>query len=844
MSDLDFGIEKEIVATSTSTNPFFVGLDGGTVKNLSNKQLYQTYRRVLIVCAKDNIHDDDLEDYGKIFEKDCDISELAKYVSIIYAPLTILKNNSHMHSAIIVSKEKLMDVQNNGSSSFTFNDNEIILLMLDQRESYVRKYVELYKTQKDMDNLISTLIMFDYNNCDNCNIANTRLQQMIQTMLRNSYWTNSYNCQMNYSNVFAGRKFNIEKNHELFKKITETIEKNNASGYTFDLPETKKASKYVDISGCLEADNGYRFYNIPKSVQLQKDTVTALFNSLTNERMIYDLFNIFLLSKEYCHLVINNTELLKNMKPLFDKFLPIYKYIFGYTWLTLYMEECIMKTRITKDCRFVFTIDTAQHLPVFPYCRADPHMNPYIPLLVKSSHLDPEKNCCAFDMIQSYTEYGIDSLENFVKKFNIFSSKKSDRSIFDGLEKNEDGSWKHFVITGSALPMCIEKKNPLFNLVSSQIEDENGQWNRFFNEFNMESDIDIMCNSSSVFEFIDNVQKLYETVVTNIKQFEDADNICIDDMKKIIIYISKDYIEKNIEKFNNSDNKLTTDDIVDDIDNPIHRKVFYDIYLEEKQKKNETQYIENFFYDQWWFTPAKEEEMLVKIADKEIIVDDSDSNIYILDGDAVVCMIGESLKFKIRSPYMDHDLEIFRTRYEDYFSLVGKFHLPCVRGFYDGATVHMLPSMISAIMTHMNIDYKYFATTNDPVEIINKFRTRGFGTFINAEEKKYMAQYIKQSDKWKPMYENNVFVQKPCLDIIYRPGHVWQGFPNEMYQQLDYTYILTVGDLIHQYNRVLPAFGAARPYLQEIINYKTIGSDGKVSPIEPFIIDYAYEKLK
>ena len=59
---------------------------------------------------------------------------------------------------------------------------------------------------------------------------------------------------------------------------------------------------------------------------------------------------------------------------------------------------------------------------------------------------------------------------------------------------------------------------------------------------------------------------------------------------------------------------------------------------------------------------------------------------------------------------MNHDFEFFKTRYEgSFFSTVSQFHLPCVRGFYNGDDVKLLPSCISAAMTLVNMDYKYFA---------------------------------------------------------------------------------------------------------------------------------------
>ena len=94
-----------------------------------------------------------------------------------------------------------------------------------------------------------------------------------------------------------------------------------------------------------------------------------------------------------------------------------------------------------------------------------------------------------------------------------------------------------------------------------------------------------------------------------------------------------------------------------------------------------------------------------------------------------------NVKFKIDSQYLPHSFEIFSIKYKSFFSTVSKFHLPIVRSYYNGNNVYLLPSCISACMTMMNIDYKYFAGSKDQIDIINKYRMRGFGTYLNAKEK-------------------------------------------------------------------------------------------------------------
>ena len=98
-------------------------------------------------------------------------------------------------------------------------------------------------------------------------------------------------------------------------------------------------------------------------------------------------------------------------------------------------------------------------------------------------------------------------------------------------------------------------------------------------------------------------------------------------------------------------------------------------------------------------------------------------------------------KYTISTPHLNHSIEIFMNKTDDHMSLVSQFHLPCVRAFYNGENVYMTPSCVSAHMTLMNIDYKYFAGSKDPIEIINKNRMRGFGTWLNETEIKNLIKY-------------------------------------------------------------------------------------------------------
>ena len=90
-------------------------------------------------------------------------------------------------------------------------------------------------------------------------------------------------------------------------------------------------------------------------------------------------------------------------------------------------------------------------------------------------------------------------------------------------------------------------------------------------------------------------------------------------------------------------------------------------------------------------------------------------------------------------------------------STVANFHMPCVRAYYNGDNVYMTPSFISAHMTFMNIDYKYFAGSKDPINIINKYRMRGFGCWLNKNELNTCIKYIYEVPFWNNLFNINSF---------------------------------------------------------------------------------------
>ena len=67
----------------------------------------------------------------------------------------------------------------------------------------------------------------------------------------------------------------------------------------------------------------------------------------------------------------------------------------------------------------------------------------------------------------------------------------------------------------------------------------------------------------------------------------------------------------------------------------------------------------------------------------------------------------------------------------------------------------------------INIDYKYFAGSKDPIEIINKYRQRGYSLPLNDSEKIRFTSYSAKVEKWKILYGNYDYRNKNSINKIF-----------------------------------------------------------------------------
>ena len=838
-------------------NPFFTGLSGGSVMKVNNSDIYSNYKYMYVMCMKNNFTQSDqlFNMYNYVITHE-DLQLFGASSVLIKTSLNLLKNYQYKKRSSIISKEILAMMYN----SNVFDDTNIVLPLFELTIDKATINLLLYDKQFGVENLGD---MFALTNIYNKKYKDNIIKQVrnyLSELKESQFWTHSRNCDINMNELFMNRDF-VSKTTHSTTQVTTILPSNKVKEINkIAVQEKGKIDEYIHNmnkqQNVIDSENNkktpYYMTDISKN-KLNKTDITTLFDSITDENELYHLFNSLVVSKEYCHTVVNNKSVLCKMKPLFQKYAPLYKTLLGYAWISFFMEENIMKTKITKDHRFVFDINTANQLPVFPFTYDDLKQNPYMTILVDDKLINAQANTVSLYCINDLSGYGVCTLDEFKYRFNLLTTGTSTKSIFDGID------WKDFSISGSLMSACIQKKSPLFDKVSSAFVSTDDKLLTFFNHYYGESDIDMICNDDSIFGFCNKTEQLVNQIKKNISNYKDGD-IDVEPIKSVSVMITHNFVNQIIDDLNDKFNtKYTADEMITNFKSPeiidkireyIH-SIYYivknNLNYEVRKNKNINEYLTKFTK----ISSAEDISITLVQHDKlSIANDDSDAVVTLTIDDLqkmnkskkliatnnesnVSMIISECIRFKIKSPKMRRTIELFRSRDYDFFSTVGRFHLPCVRAYYNGDNVYLLPSCISAMMTGLNIDYKYFVGSRDPVDIINKYMMRGFGTLLNNVELDHTEKYNTTVTTFGGMFyyppeeSKLMFGPKELNNKIFSPLVYTQGLPDNAYDNPDVMYIKSLDDLKNYY-KTKYGYDSTTSKL-DMFKFKTILPNGSVS---------------
>ncbi|AVL94876.1 hypothetical protein ma490 [Moumouvirus australiensis] len=887
-SDLDLDLIDPFYSQNDNpdndaSNPFYLDITGSKFKFTKVKDLTQEYSSVYILCLADDF-ENTVKNMNRIkvfFEKDSDESELksqAKLIALVKCPKEILYLFNIRQGLVQVNKNML---EYFNQESYNFNEKELVFLMLETKEKNVRMWLKSHEKSKHFDKFVKKKLFASFYKLDD-----RKFDKCLLNDLNNDpefmYWQISSNCKISSNDNFLNRKFNIpgsdkwnlpkskmEKHlHKILINFKESKSK-LSSGYPTEITRTDKNifCKDKDLnttktSNDIDSNSKY-FIAKEDDLNIDKELVTELLtkNALTEKEKYYLICNL-MSSKKYCHYIINNKDILVANSDIIEKYGPVFKYLMGYSWICMYLEECIKKTKTQQDSRYVFDLETACLLPVYPFDQSSPYNNPYFTCLVSDFLINTTSNLHSVRQSLEYQQ-GLVNPEEFKKRLNLFISGDENKDLL------QDINWNNMVITGGIMSAIIPKNNPLFSLYKKSSDIKYSELSRFFDEYYADSDIDIACNHSNILDFVEHVKNIKICLAKNLNKPLTDENILCTPIKSLAVYVNSKILK---EKCDSGEIPHSYDYI---ISNKYERAVkfyFYELYLEKKnqanvnnkkilgEKINDNEYFNIIDYCDF-------DKLNIIINDYKLQSNNFDNKnpdvnsglelTYIVNQDKtnpdseIFIKYSETIKYKISSKHFKHQFEIFRIGVEEFFGCVSRFHLPAVRSYYNGDKCYLLPSAITAYHTLTNIDFKYFVGTSDPINIIDKYRKRGYGTILNKSEIKNYLSYIASFDKRIKSYQINITEDDvSSLKTIIGPLDINHAFfkPRKFIAE-DFL----MSNIKPEYNTpklnyidsniINDYYKKKYPNSVNVFTYKNINSRGYVEPLKKWIIDAVYDTL-
>lgn len=700
--------------------------------DFTNKNLRTHFKNVYIYCKFNNN-----VEYTKILEGNIeynDFKNITKSFTLYETDISLIYNEKINTNIIIIDSEVLKD-----SNYFGYNLPEQILVIPIFNISFlnIQSHIDNITSNKNTFNrFYNELIISDFMNYD-INIKKIRyIIKLIKELNIDDYWKKTINTMININKEFNSRAFDYVKNKDsgIISSAMAKINKN--VDYFDDILE--KSSKMIKKS---DDDLRYKrqYYYSKNGSGYTNEEINGIFDFFINKidgddlsspinieilKLIGCLYNKLLKSKDYCHHIINNEKLLKNkyvnhifyMKKLVFKNIINYILNFKYAWTRFYMDEISKEGFLNTSDEIVFDIHTASKLPYF---KTSYDRNPYISIPINRNNFN--YNIYAIDTkmyLSDNKTTGVVDFNTFKENINIFISGCNEFDIFAGIDFNK----YKMAISGSIMPACLQKNNPLRLKFNSDY--------RYYSEYYCNSDVDIMIKTQDYNEFLNIVKNISSLMSNNVFNYFQYDNFNVNYNTNIYVYITKKFISENLSEF---DYEYVKSNINSDI---IVKKLLpfiikeHDNYINSLSIDDDNIHLINKF-------DKSRVNIILYQNNKETFNDIS---------------IKLNLKAFLSSTYLSRVFELFMINRNDFMNVVSKFHLPCVRAYYNGSNVYMTPSCISAYMTLMNLHYKYFAGKVCPMEIINKYRMRGYGIILNKQEINELFKYSCDTEFWRHLY--------------------------------------------------------------------------------------------
>ena len=160
-------------------------------------------------------------------------------------------------------------------------------------------------------------------------------------------------------------------------------------------------------------------------------------------------------------------------------------------------------------------------------------------------------------------------------------------------------------------------------------------------------------------------------------------------------------------------------------------------------------------------------------------------------------------------------------------------------------------------MTLINVDYKYFAGSKDPIEIVNKYRQRGYSLPLNDTEKIRLASYSVKVDKWNKLYDkpdikvktyiNRMFGYLPVKSTFFKPRRILSEEYNKIKPVPDSYNDVDEQVIVNEQNTYLDLLKIIYPQINntdnifKLCNLRVINNYGYINQIKKWYFDAIYE---
>lgn len=613
-----------------------------------------------------------------IYEIDAEFSEYSDTLSILPMPYVMLSNPIIRGGLIRV--DTLL-------SYFGIEDTEnIVFLMADMSESQVKVLIDTIKPVT-----INDLIVFKETQKYHLNKDLKQFLSLARSSFDISYWQKQENCIIPTS---LNKKF-----YALLDGVGDAYARLRATFKRQKIEFRDHSKAYNDYD---KPDKEFKYYPERSHEAMRSDMVRLMTERVTPiER--YNLICYLLMSKRYCHFVFDE-HILPHLP---DK--PNITYLMTYAWATICRDQASRKA--DYGSRIWFDVSVACKLPTNTTWQ-------YAVPLVKGKFLKPvNRSGCTMSICDQ---------ETITHRLKLFVGESLDLD------------WSKVAITGSAMAAIIPHKSPLmYNFgMNHQVTDE--ILKHYFYTYYKDSDVDVICEYDTLFEFIDSVittsKKLGATIAT---------------IKTVSIHISYDRLRAMC---NTGEIPYTTDYVLENRHSTEIRECFHKQYVQAKTANNEynAQLIKNEHPYQTLLEYGTVDDIFINIVKVLPEMSDGRNNGLKLNHDMGEYQIRELHRFKLSKPGI-RDIEMFNTK--SIKGTVSNFHLPCVRAYYKPEATTMTALAITSYLTGWCLMMNYYSSSRTPFEIISKYHRRGFGIQLSTKEYRIMKTYSEYTGIAYPTME-------------------------------------------------------------------------------------------